>query len=601
MCVYSALVAMSALLAMQPLVGAAWAPDHILRIGNATLAADCTERQSVTINGTSPGPTLRAQEGDNSVWIRVFNDMEAENTTLHWHGISQYGSPFADGTPATSQWPIAPGNYFDYEFKLAAGSAGTYMYHTHVGFSVVTAYGAFIVEDSDAPPYDYDDERVVVLGDFYYKSDYNLSAGLLAAPFKWTNDPQALTVNGNAYGECDSEVKACQSGCHTEVVSVEPDRTYRIRVIGATALSFLYMALEDHPSFELIEVDGDYVNTHKASFLEVASGQRYSFLLRTKSIDELRALGKTRFWANLESRWRTTRSYGAWILEYNTTKLPGDGADPYSTLPHLNKTIPLPDEAPFWVMNEVTPLDATQAPPDDSEVSRTIFVDGTQLNSGPSDAQKTFWQTHGYMYSEEMPATPYLIQAYQGGLTIDYDAAIANEGYDNTTHSLPVRAGEVVDIVFLNVASASGTLEAHPWHIHGKHPYVMAYGLGEFSEEAYAAARANMTAPIKRDTVMVYAGPEGMAYSNTTIPQGQVAGWTVFRLRADVPGAFMLHCHIQPHFTMGMGTVLLIGMEELPPLPEGFADQYMTYNATPQDVPTSFFALAGGRVIRRTS
>ena len=111
---------MAALLAMQPLV-AAWAPDHILRINNATVAADCTERQSVTINGTSPGPTLRVKESDESVWIRVYNDMEAENTTLHWQcvdrvpsrkpaspyisysGISQYGSPFADGTPATSQ------------------------------------------------------------------------------------------------------------------------------------------------------------------------------------------------------------------------------------------------------------------------------------------------------------------------------------------------------------------------------------------------------------------------------------------------------------------------------------------------------------------
>ncbi|KAL1665692.1 Cupredoxin [Schizophyllum commune] len=583
---------MAALLAMQPLV-AAWAPNHILRINNATVAADCTERQSVTINGTSPGPTLRVKESDESVWIRVYNDMEAENTTLHWHGISQYGSPFADGTPATSQWPIAPGSYFDYEFKLDPGSAGTYMYHTHVGFSVVTAYGAFIVEDKDAPPYEYDDERLVVLGDFYYKSDYNLSSGLLAAPFQWTNDPQALTVNGNAYGECDPAVKACKSGCHTEVVTVEPDKTYRIRVIGATALSFLYMALEDHPGFELIEVDGDYVNRHNASFLEVASGQRYSFLLRTKSADELRALGKTRFWANLESRWRTTRSYGGWILEYDVNDLPAEGADPNAKLPQLNKTIPLPEEAPFWVMNELTPLDETQTPPDDSEVSRVILVDGTQLNSGDKAHQKTFWQTHGYMYAEDMPAVPYLIQAYEGGLNIDYDAALANDGYDNTTHSMPIRAGEVVDIVFLNVASPTGTLEAHPWHIHGKHPYVMAYGLGEFSQEAYAAARKNMTAPIKRDTVMgahilsdypvslrstriaVYAGPEGMAYSNTTIPQGQVAGWTVFRLRADVPGAFMLHCHIQPHFTMGMGTVLLIGMEELPPLPDGFADQYL--------------------------
>ena len=79
---------MAALLAMQPLV-AAWAPDHILRINNATVAADCTERQSVTINGTSPGPTLRVKESDESVWIRVYNDMEAENTTLHWQCVDR--------------------------------------------------------------------------------------------------------------------------------------------------------------------------------------------------------------------------------------------------------------------------------------------------------------------------------------------------------------------------------------------------------------------------------------------------------------------------------------------------------------------------------
>ena len=162
------------------------------------------------------------------------------------------------------------------------------------------------------------------------------------------------------------------------------------------------MALEDHPGFELIEVDGDYVNRHNASFLEVASGQRYSFLLRTKSADELRALGKTRFWANLESRWRTTRSYGGWILEYDVNDLPAEGADPNAKVPQLNQTIPLPEEAPFWIMNELTPLDETQAPPDDSEVSRVILVDGTQLNSGDKAHQKTFWQTHGYMVSVDV-------------------------------------------------------------------------------------------------------------------------------------------------------------------------------------------------------
>lgn len=37
--------------------------------------------------------------------------------------------------------------------------------------------------------------------------------------------------------------------------------------------------------------------------------------------------------------------------------------------------------------------------------------------------------------------------------------------------------------------------------VHGQHPYVMAQGLGNFSDEAYEEARRNMTGrPIRRDT-----------------------------------------------------------------------------------------------------
>lgn len=61
----------------------AWQPDYVLHISNDTIAADCTARKSTVINGTSPGPEIRVKEGDH-VWIRVYNDMEESNTTLHW-------------------------------------------------------------------------------------------------------------------------------------------------------------------------------------------------------------------------------------------------------------------------------------------------------------------------------------------------------------------------------------------------------------------------------------------------------------------------------------------------------------------------------------
>jgi hypothetical protein len=51
-----------------------------------------------------------------------------------------------------------------------------------------------------------------------------------------------------------------------------------------------------------------------------------------------------------------------------------------------------------------------------------------------------------------------------GSLKPDYNAAQRNRGYDNTTDSIPIHLNETVDMVFLNLASFAGTVEAHPWH-----------------------------------------------------------------------------------------------------------------------------------------
>lgn len=34
-------------------------------------------------------------------------------------------SPFSDGTPGASQWPIPPNHYFDYELEMEVGHAGS--------------------------------------------------------------------------------------------------------------------------------------------------------------------------------------------------------------------------------------------------------------------------------------------------------------------------------------------------------------------------------------------------------------------------------------------------------------------------------------------
>ena len=86
-------------------------------------------------NGTTPGPTIEAEEGDR-VRILVTNNLP-EHTTIHWHGILLPSG--MDGVGGLSQPHIMPGETFAYEFDL--NQNGTYMYHPHADEMVQLAVG----------------------------------------------------------------------------------------------------------------------------------------------------------------------------------------------------------------------------------------------------------------------------------------------------------------------------------------------------------------------------------------------------------------------------------------------------------------------------
>lgn len=49
---------------------------------------DCYKKLVITINGRSPGPTIRATQGD-TVIVELKNNLLTENVAIHWHGIRQ--------------------------------------------------------------------------------------------------------------------------------------------------------------------------------------------------------------------------------------------------------------------------------------------------------------------------------------------------------------------------------------------------------------------------------------------------------------------------------------------------------------------------------
>ena len=76
-------------------------------------------------NGSSPGPTIEAFEGEQ---VRIFvTNRLAEPTTVHWHGL--FVPNGMDGVTGLNQKPILPGETYKYEFTLKQN--GTFMYHPH--------------------------------------------------------------------------------------------------------------------------------------------------------------------------------------------------------------------------------------------------------------------------------------------------------------------------------------------------------------------------------------------------------------------------------------------------------------------------------------
>ncbi|KAH8790942.1 putative laccase [Hyaloscypha sp. PMI_1271] len=528
-------------------------PDAVLRVTQQNITQSClASKSNVLINGTSPGPELRLLEGQ-TYWIRVYNDMTANNLTMHWHGLSMAVSPFSDGTPIASQWPIPPAHFFDYEIHVPVGMAGTYFYHSHVGFQAVSAAGPLIVDDLHVP-YHYDDEKIIMIQDAFAKDFQTIEKGLVNTPLVWSGEAAAILVNGKGGGSANGT--ACNASL--SVIDVEPGKTYRLRFIGATALTFASLAIEGHGSLEVIEADGSYTQKADTSFLQVAAGQRYSVLLHT-----LPKPTQTTYYIQLESRDRPTVTRSFAILNYGHKH---KKSTPF--YPPPKPVVSLPNSTVGFLDYKLYPLHPSDDFPSAKEVTRTVTITIHQAVRG-----MTIWLQNHYPWVDTFPTEPYLVSLYKndGAEFPSMERAAQNGGLDPISRAFPAEIGEVVDIVLLNTGADSGGLDAHPWHAHGRHYWDLGGGNGTYDAVANEAKWAGKE-PATRDTTMLY------RYGLTTV-NGTVQGWRAWRLRVTEPGVWMIHCHILQHMIMGMQTVWVMGnaTEVLGKVPRPDVEGYLTY------------------------
>ncbi len=115
-------------------------------------------------NGSTPGPTIEAVEGDR-VRMLVTNNLP-ERTSVHWHGILLPAG--MDGVAGLNQPHIEPGQTYVYEFTLK--QHGVFMYHPHSDEMVQMAMGMmgmFVIHPRVAETPRVDRHFVVMLHEWF--------------------------------------------------------------------------------------------------------------------------------------------------------------------------------------------------------------------------------------------------------------------------------------------------------------------------------------------------------------------------------------------------------------------------------------------------
>ena len=165
-------------------------------------------------NGSSPGPTIQITKGDR-VRIIVDNHLP-EATSMHWHGFEIPND--MDGSPGSSQDPIAPGGRFVYEFTL--NQEGTYFYHSHMAMQeMMGMIGAFIMHPKESHQPRVDKDFVIVMQEYAILPNIDIPNSM-NMEFNW------LTLNG-------------KSGPATTPLIVRHGERVRIRLIN--------LGMDHHP------------------------------------------------------------------------------------------------------------------------------------------------------------------------------------------------------------------------------------------------------------------------------------------------------------------------------------------------------------------
>ncbi|KAI7905432.1 multicopper oxidase-domain-containing protein [Cokeromyces recurvatus] len=394
---------------------------------------------------------------------------------------------------------------------------GSYWIHSHYRGQYMDGLRMPFVIHNTNETYKYDHDITIPFQDWYHDES---EVGIATFMSEWNpTGAEPVPQSGFLFNSVNDSL------------SFEPGKTYRLRLINMSGFSMFYFSIDGH-DMEVIELDGVETERHTVKSVFLTAAQRISVLVTAKN---------------------TTDTNYYMHADMNT--------DMFDILPDdllYNLTIPLYYNknsntfAPSEDVGMASTFDEMALIP--KQIERAELYD--QLVNLTFDFQVTTDGINRGMFNEIpylSPKVPTLNTMLTSG-NLSTDVSI----YGPQSMAYILDHMNMVQVVVNNLDAG-----AHPFHLHGHIFQMVGRGPGVYTGDD-SVVEWFLDNPSRRDTILVPAET-----------------FVLIRFRADNPGAWFFHCHIEWHLETGLAATFIEApdvAQQRMKLPQAFKDICTTGN-----------------------
>ncbi|ORY09854.1 multicopper oxidase-domain-containing protein [Clohesyomyces aquaticus] len=491
---------------------------YYLEVGTKTIAPDGVTREAMLVNGSYPGPWIQACWGD---WleITVKNNLPANGTTIHWHGIRQLNTTASDGVNAVTQCPIAPGETYTYRFR--AMQYGTTWYHSHYSLQYGEGVlGPMTIHGPSSADFD-EAKSPILMTDWSHKSWFSMWwDGLTKANATTTIDNILLSGKGTF-----PATKPSKEFRYNFVTG----KRYLLRLINTSVDTIFVFSIDNH-KIQVIGVDLVPIVPYMTDHIVIGIGQRYHVIVTANPID---GNDDATYWI------RTSPAKGCTppgLFPNEVDSRTGIVVYRKSTAEPVDYPIKYPltcRDEPYDKLVPIVRWDI--GPPSNVAADSQFDVTLGSIIAGkkwPASVEKARWS----MYSDTMWLD-------FSNVTLAQNLTAPQQAYDS--HSVVVKQDSKEDQWVYLLISGTGVPRAgrnfvpaaHPIHLHGHD-----FAILQQSTQKYqiGGLNLNLKNPPRRDVALM-----------------PTNGFLVLAFKADNPGVWLMHCHIATHASGGLAMQII--------------------------------------------